>query len=64
MTVLNKVKHTAERVIGGIKEKTGVALNNPQLEDRGRARRLAGKVKSAGDTVVSRARRLRRNKKA
>lgn len=61
MSVLGKVKHTAEQVVGSIKERTGLAVGNPQLEVRGRARRIAGKAKSSGDTVARRIRRLGRH---
>lgn len=61
MSVLDKVKHSAERVYGGIKEKTGAALNDPKIETRGRAVRLAAKAKMLGHTVVERLKGIGRN---
>lgn len=63
MSVLDKVKHTTEQVVGSIKERTGLATGNPKLEVRGRTRRIAGKVKSAGDDVADRFRKIRRDRK-
>jgi uncharacterized protein YjbJ (UPF0337 family) len=63
MSVLSKVKHTNEQVVGSIKERTGLATGDERLEVRGRTRRIAGKFKSAGDTVADRIRRLGRRVK-
>ena len=61
MSVLTRVKHSAERVYGGIKEKTGAALNDPKIENRGRVIRLAAKAKMLGQTGLERLKGIGRN---
>jgi uncharacterized protein YjbJ (UPF0337 family) len=46
----DKVKGTAREVGGKIKEETGKAIGNPDLEDRGTAEKVGGKAeKKVGD---------------
>ena len=46
----NKVKGTAKEAVGKVKEKTGKAIGNQDLEDRGTAERVGGKVeRKVGD---------------
>ena len=46
----DKAAGTAKEVAGKVKEKTGEAIGNPDLEDRGIDERVAGKVqKKVGD---------------
>jgi uncharacterized protein YjbJ (UPF0337 family) len=40
----DKVKGTAKEVSGKVKEKTGNAIGNPDLQDRGTTEKVAGKV--------------------
>jgi uncharacterized protein YjbJ (UPF0337 family) len=40
----NKVKGTAREAVGKVKEETGKAVGNPDLQDRGTAEKVAGKV--------------------
>lgn len=63
MSIFGKVKHKAEQVVGGIKEKTGEALGNQQLADRGKGRRGLGKAKEAGDALKTKVRRAGRSRR-
>ena len=46
----DKVKGTAKEMVGTIKEKSGEAVGNPDLRDRGTAEKVEGKVqKKVGD---------------
>jgi uncharacterized protein YjbJ (UPF0337 family) len=46
----DKVKGTAKEVAGKVKEETGKAVGNPNLEDRGTTEKIAGKVeRKVGD---------------
>ena len=46
----DKVKGTAKEVAGRVKEQTGKAIGNPDLQDRGTAEKLGGKVeRKVGD---------------
>ena len=46
----DKVKGTAREVGGKVKEETGKAIGNPDLEDGGTAEKIGGKVeKKVGD---------------
>ena len=38
------MKGTAKEVAGKVKEETGKAVGNPNLEDRGTTEKIAGKV--------------------
>ena len=40
----DKVKGSIKEVVGKVEEATGKAIGNPNLQDRGTARRVAGKV--------------------
>jgi uncharacterized protein YjbJ (UPF0337 family) len=40
----DKVKGTAREVAGKVKEETGKAIGNPDLQDRGTGEKVAGKV--------------------
>ena len=40
----DKVKGTAKEVAGKVKEETGKAVGNPNLEDRGTTEKIAGKA--------------------
>jgi uncharacterized protein YjbJ (UPF0337 family) len=40
----DKVKGTAREAVGKVKEETGKAVGNPDLQDRGTAEKVAGKV--------------------
>ncbi len=40
----DRVKGTAKEAVGKVKEETGKAIGNPDLEDRGTAEQIAGKV--------------------
>lgn len=61
MSIFGKVRHKAEQVVGGIKEKSGEAVGNQELADRGKARRGLGKAKEAGDALKTRVKRASRN---
>lgn len=63
MSIFRKVKHTADQVVGGIKEKAGFQTGKPGLEARGRARKGTGKAKRAGDTAARKAKRTGRRSK-
>lgn len=60
MGILDKVRNTADRVVGGAKQFVGKVTGNQALADRGRARRAKGRVMNAGENAASRARRLGR----
>jgi uncharacterized protein YjbJ (UPF0337 family) len=46
----DKIKGTAKEVAGKVKEQTGKAIGNPDLQDRGTSEKVAGKVeKKVGD---------------
>jgi uncharacterized protein YjbJ (UPF0337 family) len=46
----DKVKGTAKEATGKVKEETGKAVGNPNLEDRGAAEKIGGKVeRKVGD---------------
>ena len=46
----DKTKGTVKDAVGTVKEKTGRAIGNPNLEDRGTAEKVEGKVqKKVGD---------------
>ena len=46
----DKVKGTAKEAVGKVKEETGKAIGNPNLQDRGTAEKVAGKVeRKVGD---------------
>ena len=46
----DKVRGTAKEVAGKVKEETGKAVGNPNLEDRGTTEKIAGKVeRKVGD---------------
>jgi len=40
----NKVEGTAKEAVGKVKEKTGKAIGNQDLEDRGTAEKVGGKA--------------------
>lgn len=40
----DRAKGTAREAVGKVKEETGKAIGNPDLEDRGRAEKVEGKV--------------------
>jgi uncharacterized protein YjbJ (UPF0337 family) len=46
----NKVKGSVREAVGKVKEATGNAIGNPDLQDRGTAQRVVGKVeRKVGD---------------
>jgi uncharacterized protein YjbJ (UPF0337 family) len=46
----DKVKGTAKEAVGKVKEETGKAIGNPNLQDRGTGEKVAGKVeRKVGD---------------
>ena len=46
----DKVKGSVKEAVGKVKEATGNAIGNPDLQDRGTAQRVAGKVeRKVGD---------------
>lgn len=46
----DRIKGTAKEAVGKIKETTGKTIGNPDLEDRGTAEKVAGKVeRKVGD---------------
>ena len=46
----DKVKGTAKEAVGKVKEETGKAVGNPDLQDRGTGEKIAGKVqRKVGD---------------
>jgi uncharacterized protein YjbJ (UPF0337 family) len=46
----DKVKGTAKQAVGAVKEATGKATGNPNLQDRGTAEKAVGKAqKKIGD---------------
>jgi uncharacterized protein YjbJ (UPF0337 family) len=46
----DKVKGTAKQAVGAVKEATGKATGNPNLQDRGTAEKAVGKAqKKVGD---------------
>ena len=46
----DKIKGTAREASGAVKEKTGKAIGNPNLQDRGTAEKVGGKIqKKVGD---------------
>lgn len=60
MNIIRRAKHAAERLVGGIKERAGFETGKPGLEGRGRARKVTGKAKSAGDSATRKAKRAGR----
>jgi uncharacterized protein YjbJ (UPF0337 family) len=40
----DRIEGTAKEAVGKVKEETGKAVGNPDLEDRGTAEKVAGKV--------------------
>lgn len=49
MAMGDKIKHTAEEAAGKVKETTGKATDNQDLEARGKADQAKAEVKQAGD---------------
>jgi uncharacterized protein YjbJ (UPF0337 family) len=46
----DKIEGTAKEAVGKVKEKTGEAIGNPNLRDRGTEEKVAGKVeRKVGD---------------
>ena len=46
----DKIQGTAKEAVGKVKEATGKAIGNPNLQDRGTAQKVAGKVeRKVGD---------------
>jgi uncharacterized protein YjbJ (UPF0337 family) len=46
----DKIKGTTKEAVGTVKEKTGEAVGNPDLQDRGTAEKVEGKIqKKVGD---------------
>ena len=46
----DKIKNATEEATGKVKEKTGEAMGNPDLQDRGTAEKVEGKIqKKVGD---------------
>ena len=46
----DKAEGTMKEAVGAVKEKTGEAIGNPNLQDRGTAEKVEGKVqKKVGD---------------
>ena len=46
----DKVRGGAREISGKIKEKTGRAINDPRLEEKGRAEKVSGRIqKKVGD---------------
>ena len=46
----DKAKGTAREAVGKVKEETGKAIGNPNLQDRGTAEKVGGKVqRKVGD---------------
>ena len=52
MAMGDKIKHAAEEVAGKVKEGTGKATGNEDLEARGQADQAGANVKQAGDKVT------------
>ena len=40
----DKIEGTTKEAVGKVKEKTGEAIGDPNLEDRGTAEKVAGKI--------------------
>ena len=63
----DEIKGKGKQIEGAIKNKTGKLIGNPNLEAKGEAERLAGKVqektgearRKAGDAVVTAAKAIR-----
>lgn len=49
MATGDKIKHTAQEAAGKVKETTGKATGNEDLEARGKADQAKANVKQAGD---------------
>lgn len=51
MSLGDKIKHAGEEAVGKVKEATGKATDNEDLEARGQADQASADVKQAGDKV-------------
>ena len=51
MSTTDKAKNKAQEVSGAVKEKTGEATGNRDLQARGKADRASGNLKQAGEKV-------------
>lgn len=51
MSFVDKAKHKAEEIIGGVKEKIGELTGDRYLQAQGQADQVSGNVKQAGDSV-------------
>ena len=51
MTMGDRIKHAAEEAVGKVRETTGKATGNEDLEARGEAEQAKANVKQAGDSV-------------
>jgi uncharacterized protein YjbJ (UPF0337 family) len=51
MSTEDKVKNTAEKVTGKVKEHTGKATGDESLEAEGRADQAKGDLKNAGEKI-------------
>ncbi len=47
----DKIRNTAEEAAGKVKEKTGEATDNEQLEAEGKADQMKANVKQAGEKI-------------
>jgi uncharacterized protein YjbJ (UPF0337 family) len=55
MSVFDKAKDKAEQAMGKIKEKTGEATDNEELEDAGHRDQLSGEAKETGHDLRDKA---------
>jgi uncharacterized protein YjbJ (UPF0337 family) len=51
MSLTDKAKNVAEKAKGDVKEKTGEATGDRSLEAEGKADKVAGSLKNAGENV-------------
>ena len=51
MSGTDKAKDKVESTKGKVKEATGRALNDPDMEDKGQAEQVSGDLKQAGEKV-------------
>ncbi len=51
MGLSDKISNTAEKGLGSAKEKAGKLLDNPELEQEGRADQASASAKQAGEKV-------------
>ena len=51
MSMGDKIKHAGEEAVGKVKEATGRATDNEDLEARGQAEQASADVKQAGDKI-------------